>query len=125
MDAVHVELPPLPDDGAVTVELTGVRWPEDSFEVLAFLNAPPGGDASTLGPDSPCFVGPFYLYGSGQPRPAHAESIDLHVRLRVRADVVRRCARPSGNVLTLVVRDANGRPLPTTDLHVGAASLAR
>jgi hypothetical protein len=119
--AVPLELPQHPTKGVI--ELHGVHWPADSYEVLAFLNPPAGGDAGQLDDRDPHFVGRFFLYGSGQPRPDYAEHVDLRVRLRLREETVRAFGRPGTNQLVLVPRDANGRVLAHTDLAIGRASL--
>jgi hypothetical protein len=119
MAAVTVELPAMPTSGAA-IDLHGVAWPEDSFEVQAFLNVGRA-DPAALDERDPHFVGRFFLYGSGAPRPAHADGIGLDVRFRVGGAGL--AFAGAQNILTLVARDAAGRPLEPADLRIGAASV--
>jgi hypothetical protein len=117
MDALRLQLPPAPSGGAVVV-LDGVAWPEESFEVLAFVDVPDGEDARALSDNDPRFLGRFFLYGSGVPRPDHAGKIGLSARLRMRPEVAARATGGGTHTLVLVPRDANGEPLSAADLRV-------
>jgi hypothetical protein len=117
MDALRLQLPLVPPAGSVVV-LDGVAWPEESFEVLAFLDVPQSEDARALSDADPRFLGRFFLYGSGVPRPDHAGKIGLSARLKMRPELAARAARTSAHTLVLVPRDANGEPLSAADLRV-------
>lgn len=122
MDALRLQLPSVPSGGGVVV-LDGVAWPEESFEVLAFLDVPAAEDARELTDADPRFLGRFFLYGSGVPRPDHAGKIGLSARLRMRPDIAARAARTGGHTLVLVPRDANGDALSAAALRVRTVTL--